>query len=46
MTNWTLERKNEEKDPDVPTHEQKELSECDEVVNYSVYRMSLGNFDV
>ena len=36
----------EEKDPDIPTHEQKELSECDKIINYLVYRMSLGDFEV
>ena len=41
-----IEKKNEEKYPDVPTHEQKGLSECDEMVNYPVLRTPLGDFEV
>jgi hypothetical protein len=37
---------NEVKDPDIPPHKQKELSECDEMVNYPVYRTSFGDFQV
>jgi len=51
MVPWTssddcIEKTNEEIDPDVPTHEQKELSKCDDVVNYPAYRTSLGDFQV
>jgi len=38
------QKTSDEKDPDVQTHEQKELSKCDEMVNYPVYRTSLGDF--
>jgi len=41
-----IDKTNEEKDPDVETHEQKKLSECDEIVNYPVYRTSLRDFEV
>ena len=32
--------------PDMPTHEQKELSKCNEMVSYPAYRISLGEFEV
>ena len=41
-----IEKTNEEKDPDVATHEQKELDECDEMVNYPVYRTYLEDCEV
>jgi hypothetical protein len=41
-----IEKTKEGKEPDVPTHKQKELSECDEMINYPVYRMSLGDFEI
>ena len=41
-----FDKTNEEKDPDVATHEQKELDECDEIVNYPVYGTYLEAFEV
>ena len=37
---------NKEKDPDMPTPEEKKLSKCDKMVNYPGYRRSLGDFEV
>lgn len=38
------DKTDEEKEPDAPAHEQKESSECEEIMNYPGYRTSSGDF--
>ena len=40
----SIDKMDGEKEPDAPTHEQKEPSECDKIVNYLVDRTSSGDF--